>query len=100
MSNITIRLDTKEFEARMNLAATEVVKGLRSVVDKTARAARREAIKFAAEDIGVSTTLAGKNQPLVKATTQGRLSASWTVKPVFVNNHGSRRRDAAQGPRP
>ncbi len=82
---ITVQLDTKEFVDRMDRAAVDMVRGLRSAVDKTARTARREAIKEAAKDEGVTIREAGKGQPLVKASTQYSLSASWTIKPVFVN---------------
>ena len=60
-------------------ASVEIIKGLRSAVDRSARLARREGIKTAAQDIGVSVAVAGKGQPLVRASTQSRLSASWTV---------------------
>lgn len=82
---ITVQLDTRELVDRMDRAAVDMVRGLRSAVDKTARLARREAIREAARDEGVTIREAGKGQPLVKASTQYSLSASWTVKPQFVN---------------
>jgi hypothetical protein len=83
--NINVKLDVHELVQRMDIAPVEIMKGLRSAVDRTARAARREAIKEAARDEGVSIREAGKNQPLVRGSTQSSLSASWTVKPIFVN---------------
>jgi hypothetical protein len=42
--DISIQLDTREFEARMNASAKEIVKALRTSVNKAAREARREFI--------------------------------------------------------
>ena len=82
---ITVTLDTTELVDRMDRAAADMLRGLRSAVDKTARSARRQAIAEAARDEGVTVREAGKGQPLVKGSTQFSLSASWTVKPTFVN---------------
>ena len=51
--DITIKMDTKDFEERLNKSAREVVKGLRSAVNKAAREARREFVDAAARDTGL-----------------------------------------------
>ena len=77
--NIQIKLDTAEFEARMNASAREVVNALRSSVDKAARSARRDFIKSAAADIGVPASKIKKSTPPIRGTTQSNLSATFTV---------------------
>ena len=77
--NISIRMDVREFEERLNKSAKETVNAIRSSVDRAARTARREFIKSAAADIGVSAAKIRKSTPPVKGTTQSNLSATFTV---------------------
>lgn len=58
----------------------EVKNALRRAVDKSARAARREAIPIIAKDIGVSADRIKAATPLVRPSTQSNISASWTVR--------------------
>ena len=50
--NLSIKLDVHELTERCDFAAKEVLRGLRNAVDRSARAARREALTVAAKDIG------------------------------------------------
>ena len=85
MLGLHITLDTREFEARMLFAGREAVNAIRSAIDKSARAARKQGLAIAAQDMNVSAARAKKGQPLVKGTGMGRLSASWTINSVAVN---------------
>jgi hypothetical protein len=82
---ISVKLDVSQLVQRLDVAAAEAIKGLRSAVDKAARTARREALKEAARDAGLSVREMSKGQPLVRASTQSNLSASWSIVPVFTN---------------
>ena len=82
--DITVRLDTRELEARMTGAAAEILKGLRSAVDKAARQSRKDAIKEGAADMNVSNQRAGKNIPKVRASTMSSLSASWNIPTIEI----------------
>ncbi len=77
--DIQVRLDTSQFEQRLEFASREGINAMRRAVDKAARSARRETIKTMAADIGRPASAFMKSTPLVKASTQGNLSASWTV---------------------
>jgi hypothetical protein len=77
---LTVTLDTAQFEERMNGSAREIVLALRRSVDRSARAARKEAIKTLAQDIGRPVADFRDAVPPVKASTQSNLSASWTIK--------------------
>ncbi|MCW2284900.1 hypothetical protein M2323_002746 [Rhodoblastus acidophilus] len=81
---ISVTLDAKEFIERMELAARETVNGLRRAVDKTARQARKQAIAKMAIDIGVAPSKFRDATPLVKPSTQGNISASWTVNKAKI----------------
>jgi hypothetical protein len=82
---IAVKLDVAQFVERMNLSAKEAVNAMRRSVDKTARAARRDAVKTMAKDIGVPASKFRDAVPLVKASTQNNISASWTIKKKAMN---------------
>ncbi len=77
---LNVRLDVDQFVERMEGSAREVVNGLRRAVDRTARAARKDAIKTMAADIGRPMGDFRDAVPPVKASTQSNISASWTIK--------------------
>jgi len=83
--SINVKLDVQEFVDRLNLSARETVNALRRSVDKTARAARKDAIKTMARDIGVPASKFRDAVPLVKASTQGNISATWQIKKKAMN---------------
>lgn len=79
-AELHVQLDVKQFVDRLEFSAREAVNAMRRTVDKTARAARKEAVKTLAADIGVAPAKFRDAVPPVKATTQSNLSASWTIK--------------------
>jgi len=83
--NLTVKLDVSQLVNRMEGAAVELLKGLRNAVDRSARAARKDALNQAAADIGGGLRMAKTGMPLVKASSMGNLTASWTVPSKFTN---------------
>jgi hypothetical protein len=83
--DLKVTMDTREFVERMDLSAREIINAMRRSVDKSARAARRDAIKTMARDIGVPVSKFRDAVPLVKASTQASISASWTVKKKAIS---------------
>ncbi len=90
-AEIRVELDVREFVQRMELSAREVINAMRRTVDKTARAARKDAIKVMAADIGVPVAKFRDAVPPVKATRQGNLTATWTIskKAIGILNTGT-----------
>jgi hypothetical protein len=78
--DLRVQIDIRQFVERMEFSAKEAVNAIRRTIDRTARAARKDAIKTMSKDIGVSVSKFKDAVPLVKASTQSNLSASWTVK--------------------
>ncbi len=77
---LRVQIDTRQFVERMEFSAREGVNAMRRTVDKTARAARKDAIKTMAKDIGVPASKFRDATPLVRGSTQNNLSAVWTIK--------------------
>lgn len=86
---IEIRLDTHELTERMQFAARETMNALRRAVDRTARAARKEAIATMAADIGRPKSAFSKAVPPVKTTTQSSLTATWTISKAKIGILGT-----------
>lgn len=80
MADISVKLDTHELVERMDLSAREIVNAMRRTVDRSARAARKDAIKTLSQDIGRPASEFRDAVPPVQGTTQGNLSATWTIK--------------------
>lgn len=79
MGDISIRLDTSQFEQRLQFASREGLNAMRRAVDKAARTARKEALRKMAADIGAPASKFRSAVPLVRASTASNISASWTV---------------------
>jgi hypothetical protein len=88
---IAVKLDVRAFVDRLNLSARETVNALRRSVDRTARAARKEAVRTMAADIGVSQSKFKDAVPLVRASTQANISATWQIrkKAISILNVGT-----------
>ena len=82
--SLTVRLDAKELFATLDLACRETRNACRRAVDRSARTARKEAIEALSRDIGVKKSEFAKSVPPIKATTQGSLTASWTVSKARI----------------
>lgn len=80
--SISIKLDTREFEALLNSAAAQIPKALRAVVTKTSRDARRIALDVGARDMDVSAARAKKGVPTVSAARASSLVATWRIPTV------------------
>ena len=76
---IRITLDDKALQSWGAAAVKLVENNIRSAVDKSARAARREAIATMAADSFVPRARFAKAVPLVRTTRPGSLIASWTI---------------------
>jgi hypothetical protein len=76
---IQTSLDTRQFVAQLETAARQTVNALRRSVDRTARAARKEAIAKMSPDIGTPKRDFARGIGPVKASTQSNISASWTT---------------------
>lgn len=77
--DIRIQLDTAEFERRMEASAKEVVKALRSSVNKAAREARRDFVTAASQDTGLSAGIVRKAIEF-KPAGEANLTARMIVK--------------------
>ena len=76
---VLIRFDDRDLQ-RWGAAAVKLVENnVRSAIDKSARAARREAIKTMAADSLVPRARFARAVPLVRTTRPGSLIATWTV---------------------
>jgi hypothetical protein len=83
--SITTTMDTRQLVEQLETASRQTVNALRRAVDRSARAARKDAIKTMAEDIGVPKSQFAKSVPPVKGSTQGNISASWTVSKARIS---------------
>jgi len=83
--SISIRLDTREFEALLNSAAEQIPRAMRCVVSKVARDARRTALDAGARDMDVSSARAKKGIATVRAARASDLTATWTINTVDVS---------------
>jgi len=79
MADIQVKLDTKEFEQRLEFASRESINAMRRAVDRAARSARKDAIREMARDIGAPASKFRSAVPLVKASTASNISATWTI---------------------
>jgi hypothetical protein len=85
MSLLGVTFDTKGLEAwAQALSKREIRNAVRRAIDKSARFARKEAIKIIAADIGTAPAQFKDAVPKVKATTQAFLSATWTVSKARI----------------
>lgn len=77
----SVQLDTSQLTQRLDeISARGLVNALRRTVDKAARQARKETIPVVARDVNVPRGRLSASLPLVKASSQTSLSASWTIK--------------------
>jgi hypothetical protein len=83
--DIQTTLDVSQLTTQLEQAARQTVNALRRAVDRSARAARKDAIKTMAEDIGVPKSQFAKSVPPVRGSTQGNISASWTVSKARIS---------------
>ena len=83
--DVKVSLDAKQFVEQLEQAARQTMNALRRSVDRSARAARKSAIVSLASDIGVPKSQFAKAVPPVKGSTQGNLSASWTVSKARIS---------------
>lgn len=83
---LDVKIDTKQFEdwAR-ELSTGGLVRALRRGIDQSARAARKTALTTMAADTGVSPGKIKDAVAKVRATTQGSLTASFTVRKKAIN---------------
>jgi hypothetical protein len=77
--SITTTMDTRQFVEQLETASRQVVNALRRSVDRTARAARKEAVARMPPDIGTPKRDFARGIGPVKASTQSNISASWTT---------------------
>jgi hypothetical protein len=82
---ITTTMDTRQLVEQLEKASRGMVNSLRRAVDRSARAARKDTVKTMAEDIGVPRAQFAKSVPPVKGSTQGNLSATWTVSKARIS---------------
>jgi len=82
---IETTLDTRELVKLLEQASRQTVNALRRSVDRTARAARKDAIRVMAQDIGVPKSTFSKSVPPVRGSTQGNISATWTVSKARIS---------------
>jgi len=78
--DLRIKLDVRELVERMEGGAKETENAIRRGVDKSARLARKEAVKKMAADMGVKPADIRPFVPPVKTTRPGNLQAVWTIK--------------------
>ena len=83
--SISTQLDTRQLVEQLEQASRQTVNALRRAVDRSARAARKDAIKTMAADIGVPKSQFAKSVPPVKGSTQGDISAKWTVSKARIS---------------
>ncbi len=83
--DVKVSLDAKQFVEQLEQAARQTMNALRRSVDRSARAARKSAIVSLASDIRVPKSQFAKAVPPVKGSTQGNLSASWTVSKARIS---------------
>ncbi len=85
MGDVSITMDTRQLVEQLETAARETVNALRRAVDRSARSARQEAIANLVQDIGVPKSQFAKAVPPVRGSTQGNISASWTVSKARIS---------------
>ncbi len=78
-------MDTRQLVDQLEKASRGTVNALRRSVDRTARAARKDAIKVMSADIGVGKAQFAKSVPPVKGSTQSNIAATWTVSKARIS---------------
>ena len=79
MVDLTIDLDTRQFEAWASQTVKQMTRQLRSAVDKSARYARAQTIPVMAADSGVPVARFRAAVPTVRGSSGVDLSAKWTI---------------------
>jgi len=76
---VKVDMDTRALVQQLEQAATKMTSAIASGLNKSARTARREAIKVMARDIGRPASEFKSATPVIRRASPGNLKATWSI---------------------